>query len=433
MTFEVRSFKYGLSCFFVLAGLAGVTTGFGQGMGNSPYSILGLGDLQGTAFSINEATGGAGVAATYGMQVSGLNPALAVRNRFTAFEFAGSAQFKDTRAPGAHQKTLAANISHLVLSFPIKHYWTSAVSIKPYSYVDYNTAARNIVAGTNYPSVYSFYGKGALNRVAWTNGFAIGKYINVGVDIVYLFGNIQKSSELSLITGSPSDNTAGIREQLNLKNITGRGGLAVRLPLKKDKMFLNLGGTYTYGNSLRARRTTFYELTQNSFPVPGHTTDTLLNNKKGSVQMPSQFRVGASFEMPFNLLLSADYEYSDWAAFRPFGNPESKQVASTGRFYVGADYIPKARSQRYFDLISYRAGFNFGPSYYAPGGSQINETAVTAGLGLPVGRDGASTLSLAFTGGERGTISANSIRERYLRMTVAWAFGDRWFQKPRLD
>lgn len=427
--------KYSFGPAFALILMLTAETGYSQGMGNSPYSILGVGDVQGTAFSINEATGGAGVSSSFfnGKQLNGLNPALQVRTRVTSFEFGGTMQVKRAAAAGSSQQDLAANISHIALSFPITPRWSSGVSIKPYSYVDYNTSSSSLVAGTNYPARYNFSGKGAINRLAWTNGFSIGRYVSVGMDIFYLFGNINKSSEVSLITGQSEDNTVGIKEKLNVKNVSGRGGLAVRLPLKKDKMVLNVGGTYTYGNFLYAKRSTVYELSQKSFPLPNYEPDTLQKDVKGYIDMPYQFRVGVGLEMPFKLLLSADYEYTDWNSYKPFGNPESKQVASTGRFYLGVDYIPQIRSQRYFDLISYRAGVNFGPSQYAPYGTQINETNVTFGLGLPISRGGGGTLSLAFTGGQRGVVSPNSIRERYLRMSVAWAFVDNWFAKPRLD
>lgn len=435
MTSDNKKLKYCFRFVFVLVYLATTKEVCAQGMGNSPYSILGVGDLQGTAFSMNEATGGAGVSSNFfnGKQLNGLNPALLAQTRVTSFEFAGSLQLKEVTAAGAGQQDLAANLSHIALSFPILPRWSSGVSIKPYSYVDYNTNSSSMVGGTNYPTIYSFSGKGAINRVAWTNGFAIGRYVNVGMDIFYLFGNINKSSEVSLITGDDDDNTVGINEKLNVKNVSGRGGVTARFPLRKDKVILNVGGTYTYGNFLFAKRSTVYELSQKSFPLPSYRPDTLQKDVKGYIDMPYQFRVGASLELPFKLLLSADYEYTDWDSYRSFGNPESNQVASNGRFYFGAEYIPRFRSQRYFDLISYRAGFNFGPSHYAPNGTQINETNVTLGFGLPIGRGGASTLSLAFSGGQRGVVSPNSIRERYLRMTVAWAFVDSWFIKPRLD
>ena len=431
---EIRRLKYSLLLAFIFAATFGTSVSIGQGFGNSPYSILGLGDLQSTALSMNEATGGSGVAAGNIMQINGLNPALLVRNRFTAFEFAGTAQYKDLTAASGSQQDLAGNLAHIALAFPVMSKWSSGISLKPYSYVDYNTSSTAMVAGTNYPSVYSFSGRGALNRVAWTNGFAIGKYINLGLDLTYLFGNIEKSSQVTLVTGGSDDNTVGVKEKLNLKNVGGRGGVVFRLPLKKDKMHFNLGGTYTFNNFLFAKRSSVYELSRNSFTDPTFPPDTLLKDVKGAVDLPYQYRIGATFELPFKLLVSADYEYTHWENFKPFGSPESRQVASTGRYYLGADYIPKFnRSLRYLDQVSYRAGVNFGPAYYAPNGNQIKETGVSVGLGLPIGRGGASMLSLAFTGGERGYVSSNMIRERFYRVTVAWAFADRWFEKPRLD
>ncbi len=407
---------------------------FGQGLGNAPYSVLGLGEVQGDALSGSMATGNAGVASSNGMQINNLNPALWVRNRYTTFEFGGIAQFKRIEAPGSNQADLGANIGFLAIAFPVNPKWTTGLSLKPYSYIDYSNSATGMVAGTVYPTVYNYSGKGAVNKVAFTNGFQIGKYVSLGLEAYYLFGNVRQSSEVTILTGDGEDNTVGLDEKLNMKNFSVRGGAAVRIPVRKDnKLFVNLGGTYSLGNDLAVRRTSTYVLTRDSFPLyPSTSGDTLEKESKGHIGLPSQYRVGASLEWPFLLTLSADYEYTNWTAFKSYKDPKSEQLSDVGRFSFGAEYIPKMRSTRYWDLIAYRAGINFGQSPYTPNGNQLNETNISLGLGLPIGR-GASTLSLAFVGGQRGVLVSNAIRERYVRMVLAWSFTDLWFVKQKID
>ena len=405
--------------------------GSAQGLGNSPYSAIGIGDVQGEAFASNIGTGNAGVASSNGMQINNLNPALWVRNRFTTFEFGGVGQYKEVRALGASQKDLGINIGFVALALPIKHYWTSGVVIKPHAYVDYSSSALGYIAGTNSPTVYGYKGRGALNKVSFTNAFQLGKYVSVGADLGYLFGNHENSSEVTVITDG-TDNTVGLREKVNLKGLTARGGVALKFPIKSDnKLFLNVGGTYTLGSDVKSRSTSTYDLTKDSFLI-SLAPDTLYKDKSGSMDLPSEYRVGVSLEWPFMLTLSADYAHTDWNSFKNYKNVKSQQVANTNRYSFGAEYIPKMRSQRYFDLVAYRVGFNFGQSPYAPNGTQIDDKSVSLGLGLPMG-SGANTLGLSFVGGERGVVAKNMLRERYLRVVMSLTFSDRWFTKPALD
>ena len=255
------------------------SVGFAQGLGNSPYSALGIGDVQGDGLSSTISTGDAGVASSNGLQLNNLNPALWVRNRFTTFEFGGVGQFKQVSSPNDSQRDFGANIGFVAIAFPVTPKWTSGLMLKPHSYIDYSSAALGRVAGTNYPTVYAYKGRGAVNKASFTNGFQIGKYLSLGLDVSYLFGNVDYSSEVTVITDG-TDNTVGLREKVGLKGFSGRGGAAVRIPIKADnKLFLNVGGTYTVGSELQSRATSTYDLTKDSFLV-SLAPDTLQKDRK---------------------------------------------------------------------------------------------------------------------------------------------------------
>src|SRR5688500_9568542 len=70
-------------------------TAAAQGLGNSPYSRIGLGDIIGNTGSIrNLGMGGTGVSTANGFQLNSINPALLYYNNFTVLDFSVASQVK---------------------------------------------------------------------------------------------------------------------------------------------------------------------------------------------------------------------------------------------------------------------------------------------------------------------------------------------------
>jgi len=406
-----------------------------QGLGNSPYTVLGVGEPYTDAFSTNQGMGGAGVSTSNGIHINNLNPALWVRNRYTTFEFGAISQYKEIKSPTASQRDFGANLAYLAISLPAGRRWSTGLSLKPYSFVDFESRTSGKVAGTIYDTYYFYSGRGAINQVSFNNAFQIGKYLSVGLESSYLFGNVRRASESQLLIGDGADYLVSLSERNNYADFFFRAGTALRIPIKKDnKLNLNLGGTYSFGTNLNARQTTTFELTNNGSGIG--FPDTLSNNAKGGIRLPAQYRVGASLEWPYKLTLAVDYSRQNWSEYRSFGG-NNDGLVDVGRIHFGLEYIPQlAASAGYFKKIEYRLGFSNGTLPYSPGGTQLKDTNLSFGGTFPVGQRGNSpnSFTLSFIAGQRGAISNQAIQERYGKVVLGITLVDNsWFSKVRID
>jgi hypothetical protein len=406
-----------------------------QGLGNSPYTVLGVGEPYSDAFSTNQGMGGAGVSTSNGIHINNLNPALWVRNRYTTFEFGAIGQYKEIKSSTASQRDFGANLGYLALSLPAGKRWSTGLSLKPYSFVDFESRTSGKVAGTIYDTYYFYSGKGAINQVSFNNAFQLGKYVSVGLESSYLFGNVRRASESQLLIGDRADYLVSRTERNSYADFFFRAGTAVRIPLQKDnRLNLNLGGTYSFGTNLNSRQTTAFELTNNGAIVG--LPDTLFNNAKGSIRLPTQYRVGASLEWPYKLTLNVDYSRQNWSEYRSFEGSNNGLI-DAGRIHLGLEYIPKlAASAGYFKKIEYRLGFSSGTLPYSPGGTKLKDTSLSFGGTFPVGQNGNSpnSFTLSFIAGQRGSILNQGIEERYGKVVLGITLVDNsWFSKVRID
>ncbi|WP_229236009.1 outer membrane protein transport protein [Dyadobacter tibetensis] len=438
MSFK-NSYKF-LALFLALTGgNFTLQQSYAQGLGNSPYSSLGIGELYGDSFSDNAGTGQAGVSSGSGFQINNLNPALWVRNKFTTLDFGVIGQYNQIQSGNKSQRNAGGNLGYVALSFPVSTKWNLGVSLKPYSYVDYSNEFIRTVPGTPSSAYYSTTGKGGINKVSFTNAFQIGKYLSVGLESSYLFGNIQRSStvQLPIIAGeyyplpTGGDYQVAIIERNTVSDFSFKGGLALRVPIKKEnKLFWNLGGTYSLGSKLNTTETTSFELSQNGTNIVA--PDTLSKDLGGSMTLPALYQVGTSFEWPFKLTVSADYSYQDWSKYKGFSG-SNDGLQNVSRFHLGAEYLPNFTSLKYFDVVRYRLGFSHGQMPYSINGSKLNDTNISLGITFPMGGRYSNYISVAFVGGQRGNSSAGLIRERYGKMVLGITLMDRWFVKQKLE
>jgi len=403
----------------------------GQGLGNSPYSSLGMGELYNDSFSSNTGTGQAGVSSSNGFQINNLNPALWVRNRFTTLDFGLIGQYKDITSGSKSQRNAGGNLAYVALSFPVSPKWSLGVSLKPYSFVDYQNISKRNIPGTPYDANYLVSGLGGVNKVSLTNAFQIGKYLSLGLESSYFFGNIRKASEATLPTNVGADYLVSLNDRTIYKDFAFKAGAAVRIPLKKEnKLNLNLGGTYSLGAKIGGTQTTSFDITLGSFPVAA--PDTIIKNKRGYLTLPSQYQVGMSLEWPYKLTVSADYSHQSWSEYRSF-EKSNDGLKDVGRVHLGVEYIPRFTSLSYIENIRYRIGFSHGKAPYTIDGNSINDTNASLGVALPVGREFLNSISVSLVGGQRGAVGSGLIRERYARIVIGLTLMERWFQKQKID
>jgi len=416
------------SSFFILHSV-------GQGIGNSPYSTIGVGETFTGGFAPNQMMGGAGVAASNGIYINNLNPALLARNRNVTFEVGVLGQIKRLDDGRQKQQSAGGNLNYLTLATPINRRWTASIGLRPYSYVDYEVRDTRAVPGSIYYADYTYTGKGGLNAVTLTNGFQIGKSLYAGLGISYLFGGIDRES-VARLRLYEEDYFVTLRNRINHHDFLTKAGLAWRQKLG-EKRFVSIAGTVDFGTKLKAEQLRSYEtLNDTGLPIPGALADTVNLDTRGFLQMAPAYRLGVSFENPYKLTLSADVAYQQWSKYRGFGNNTnlSEKLGDSYTISVGAEYTPNILAATgFFNRVPYRVGFNYGRTPYLVNGKQPTEWSATAGLSIPMGRGGLSDLNLGFSYGERGTAGGGLIREQFGRVVLGVTLNDRWFQRLVID
>ena len=147
-----------------------------QGLGNSPYSALGLGESFSSGNVTNMGMGGMGISYASPFYLNLQNPALlARRTRFTVFEVGITGQSKsltqNLNGDTQSQRDFGGNLSYLALAFPVNSRLNMSLSLRPYSYVNYNTRQYRPIGTTIYEAEYNYSGTGGLNRASVAGGY----------------------------------------------------------------------------------------------------------------------------------------------------------------------------------------------------------------------------------------------------------------------
>lgn len=406
-----------------------------QGLGNSPYSALGIGDSYSPAHVTNMGMGGVGISNASPFYLNLQNPALlARRTRFTVFEVGLIGQSKGiSQTIGNELKTqrnAAGNLGYLALAFPANSRWNIAISLRPYTYVNYNTRQVIPVPGTVFPVEYNYTGQGGLNKASLANGFRIGTNIYAGVEASFLFGNITHSSDSRVFTGSTEDIRINRLNRTNYSDVVYKLGAAWR-PKLSEKWTMNLGATYDPQIRIKAQQTDIYQQTSLAGQAVA-APDTLRLNSTGMATLPQQLHAGISVEHNNSLLIGVDVGLQQWSQYRTADN-KSASLIDARSLAVGAEYTPKPTSNRYWDLVTYRAGFQYNEMPYLVSGLKINDVNGSLGVSLPLGSYLVNHVSLALVVGQRGILTGNQVRERYARVALGISLNDWWFRKQVVD
>ncbi len=405
-----------------------------QGLGNSPYSALGLGEVLPSTNVANIGMGGIGVSYASPFYLNSQNPALlARRTRFTIFEIGLLGQQKvitqNVQNQPLTQRDFGGNLSYLALAFPLSSRWNTAISLRPYSFVDYRTRTFGRINGTIYETQFDYAGKGAINRASISNGVRLGKNIYVGVDASFLFGNVISTSDSQVLINSSTDLTVSRINQINYSDLAFTLGAAWRPSLGKDYT-LNVGATYAPKARLSGTETDVYQQLLGGREVSG--ADTLRSSVEGSVPVPQQLQFGITLEKNNQLAIGIEASMQSWSQFRTITN-QPGNLRDGLHTAIGLEYTPRPTSTRYRDLITYRAGFQYNKLPYQVEGTQLTDVNGSLGVSIPVGAYFVNHINLSFVGGQRGALVGAQVRERYFKVAVGFSLNDWWFRKSVID
>ena len=406
----------------------------------SPYSIYGIGEIskQGTAY--NKSMGGVGIASRNKRYINYLNPAAVTARDSLSFMADFGLSQKNTLFTQNNIRSAknTFNVYNFVMSFPIYKSSAFMVGITPFSDVGYDFSSvetNSDIIGNAGNVTYDSYGTGSIYQIFASAGATFWKRFSVGAEVLFLFGNIDKVTNMNFADNSYRSLNSG--NDLTVRGVTGKFGLQYEQKLASNVSMV-FGATYRMKSKMRGYSTDY------KYAVQSSVTDTLRHNvgvlKDEGMNFGDELGLGLSIKSGDKWCAEFDYVRSDW---RSSGMDKAPGFSSVGKssftssvsqsFRAGFEIVPNRNDIRYYlRRCAYRAGVYYDQSYYRLDGKDVNTIGITLGVTLPVFR-WYNGISLGVDLGQRGNKNDGMIRERYAMFVVGFNIHDIWFQKPRYN
>jgi len=399
----------------------------------SPYTIFGLGDIQGTDLVHNIGMGGVGISTGNPFHLNNKNPALLTHNRVVVFETAVTTEKKKLRTTDLSQTNFTGGLGYLAIGFPvIRDQWTISVGLMPMSIVNYNSRDLGTVPGTSSLLSTTYDGSGGVSQAYFATGLQLIKGLSVGFRAAYLFGSIRQ--EKTFFVQETKYITAGV-ERNSFSDVTFGFGAAYSLELKENQNFLNLGITYDIGgdqNVTRLERLERRDLSNDLLSPVDEPPYLITDDLKGSIKVPSKLGIGVAYEKKLKWMVGVDITLGNWSEYKNFEG-ESEGLIDRKEIAIGGSYIPDAFSvDNFLKRITYMMGINYQQTPYFVNDQEINDLGINFGVTLPLRN--LSRLSLAFKVGQRGTTDNELIKETYIKAYLGVTINDnKWFIRRKFD
>ena len=399
----------------------------------SPYSILGIGELNTMDLTYNQAMGGLGISNGDAFYLNNKNPALLTYNRVVVFEAGLSTEQKALRTSEFSQENFTGGLSHLAFGFPaIRDKWTISFGLMPYSTVNYQSNALGVVPGGTNQTLTTFDGSGGTSQAYFATGFKVTKGFSLGLRTSYLFGSIRR--ETIFLVENTNYQTANL-ERNAFSDFTFGFGAAYSIELEENAEYLNFGVTYDLGGDRKVTRLERLERRDlsNDLISPADTVPYLITDDlDGTVKFPSTLGLGVSFDKRFKWLIGLDVILAPWSEYEDFDG-EIAGLNDWTSITLGGSWTPDLFStSSYLKRITYRLGFNYQQTPYTAGNEDITDFGINFGVTLPLRN--LSRLNLAFKVGQRGTTDNNLIRETYFKANLGITINDnKWFIRRKFD
>lgn len=412
---------------------------FPQRSTSSPYSYFGVGEEFDARTVEQISMGSIGAAYNSNKYLNFINPASLSELRYATYVFGILNNALTVKDINTKQSTSTTNLSYFSLAFPLSKKMAIVSGMQPISSVGYSLINTLTDQDGDPVEITQFSGSGDVNRVYTGLGFKLFKGFSIGMEVDFLFGNIQNSV---LNVREDVDLATKNVEESNIRGHSVKMGVQYKTKVNKD-VNLHLGASFTLANSLISNGTEdFYTLLvgASGFESP---RDTIFSGRlEASIERPIETVLGIGLGKMNKWYASLNYKYQE-ALFAPGHSDnlaERFQYGESNRISVGGFLIPKANSiSSYWQRITYRGGLKYEklgllvnatsePNNF----SEINDFGISFGIGIPLGNR-ISNLNLGFEYGRKGTTKNELLQENYLNMRISMSFNDLWFKKRKID
>ncbi|MFT3749608.1 MAG: hypothetical protein QM768_14875 [Agriterribacter sp.] len=411
-----KKIRYGL--IILLMFCAGANT-YAQNT-SSPYSILGIGDIEESFFNRTSGMANTGIAYRSSYFLISNNPASysALQDQFFMVEASARGKIVSYYANNLNStanQTRDFSVNRVSVGIKVNKWWGSSIGLTPFSTSNYAFSGKKVIQGTNLFTYADYEGTGGVNKAYWDNGVRLGKHFSIGVSTSFLFGSLNQKEVLA---GTEATSTITTTKNVFLRNLYMSYG-AQYFTKVTSKWDLSLGATYANKTDLAAEYNT--NITSGTTTIEDKVT------KNDYFRMPNMYGAGLAITKNKKLTMLADYRYQEWASVKYSGSGYS--LRNSSRASIGVEYAKLRQVWPVpIEKVFYQAGLFYTDSYLSIRNEQLKDMGVSVGLGFHSKR---STLSylVGFEYGIRGTKSQNLIQERYGKITLTLSYKDFWYTK----
>ncbi|MBF4473324.1 MULTISPECIES: hypothetical protein [Flavobacterium] len=392
----------------------------------SPYSFFGLGESRFKGNLENRSMGGLSIEQD-SLHINILNPASFAAIRFTAFTIGGNYTSTKLKTDSKSDNAKRTTLDFLAVALPLGKIGVG-FGLMPYTSVGYNIESINSDPdGVN----NVLKGTGGLNKAFFSLGYTIIPNLVVGGDIQYNFGRINNSN-LEFLTGV----LVGTEEKnkADLKGFAANFGAMYKYKIHK-KTNLYTSFTYTPQATLSSTNTrTISTVTYNSnYDVAVYDA---LDPKeiRTDLKIPEKTSFGFGVGATRKWLLGAQLVFQNAGKLTDdFNTVDNVSYSKYSSYSLGGFYVPKSSIySKYFQKVVYRGGLRYTKTGTIIKSEEIDEKAVSFGMGLPI-IGSLSNVNVGLEYGQRGTTSQGLVQENYFTLSISFSLNDKWFGHRKID
>ncbi len=277
---------------------------------NSPYSILGIGDIEDSYFNRTSGLANTGLAYRSSRYLINNNPAslTALDNDFFVGEIGGRASFityygGTVSAP--YNQSFDITFKKLALGIKPSKHWGTSVGLAPFSSENYEFTSPLNIGGTNGEVVNQYFqGYGGVNKIYWQNSYEFFHHLSIGVTASYLFGSLQQ--KIILEDANTAQELVSTNNTAYLSNFHIDYGLQFYTKITK-KIDFSLGATF-------ANKTNLTAALSQTVLNPDSSLAFQSTYPNGAFTLPVSYGVGMSLTFNKKYTFLADYKYQGWSS-----------------------------------------------------------------------------------------------------------------------
>src|SRR6266542_2112165 len=388
----------------------------------SPYSIIGIGDIQQSSFDRSSGMGNTGISLSSSKFMYHANPASYSKLDDHFFSMEVTMRYKDITYNGnaitsANNRSTDFSVEKFALAIKIKPRWAASLGLMPFSTSNYSFYAKKNIQGSDLYADAYYEGTGGLNQIYLANACTIAKNLRLGIQSTVLFGNFTQKETLYTNYLGLTDAPLISINQFYTSKIYFKGGLQYDLRLNKN-WAMNFGAVASRKTNLNASYT--LDVSQDS--------GTIVNKesvKENYFTIPSIYGAGISLVHKNSVTFSVDYQKQLWSDLNYKGL--NYQLVNSDKISAGVEYSQKRPYMNtFFESYYLQAGCFYNNSYLKIYGQQLKDKGITFGIGINAKRSQLA-YQVSLEVGQRGTTQNNLIKENYVQGSVTLLYRDFWF------